>query len=246
MIALLSFVPSEGRKCYVNYRPVSPLGVSCVWAEVSAPGRVRERRLFRALPGCAARLSELGVRRAVFGEGFPYRDFFLSRGFDEISAEPLLAVSAGRIAALAASGRGGALLVSDRADRLTMAAAETLCRSFRRLILDVPPGAFEALEEVCAALGAVPETLPRGRAADVDAAVFMCAPAAHILTPAACRAVFVNGGQRYLLGGREVERVSFGLPEKYRFDLPFPALPILSAAVEAGRIEPEEMKISVP
>lgn len=239
MLALISRVPAKGRKCTVNLAAERPLGLSCVWAELRIGVRAGERRIRRCLEKSAEELVRLRAVTAVFQEGFGYRDVFLDRGFREAGCGALLTAKAGEIAALAAKRHDRAYLAARRADRQSLHAARTLCESFRYLVLDVPDESFARFEEVCLSLGVTPEPPVRDMPPP-DAAVFLCKPRTPVFLPGRCVKLAVEGGG-LVKGGREIGRISFVLPEPRRFELPFPQSPILSAAVEAGTVTPDEV-----
>ncbi len=244
MLGLISSTAAAGRKCGFEIVCEDPLGVRCARAEIFVGEKARGRRAEKCLARCEARLEALYVRELIFADGFPFRDRFLARGFREAGCGPLLAAKAGEIVAKAAGGRRSVLLSTPRADRRSVRAARELVGRFRYLLLDAPEPAFETLEEVCAEYGAAPERMGPGRFADVDGAVFMEPPRLPVYASARCAALLPNGGRRLMLGGREIADVSFVLPERYAFSLPFPAAPILSAAVESGRIDPGEIAVA--
>lgn len=244
MLGLISSVRTDGRRCGLELSAPEPLGMGCIWAQIRIGARARERRVRRCLDACAERLTALRARRVVFAEGSPFREYFLDRGFTEADCEALLAEKAGEIAAAGAKKSERALLSTPRADGRSVRAARELVGRFRYLLIDAPEEAFDILEEVCGGYGVTPERMGPGRFADVDAAVFMARPARPVYACARCAAVFVRGGRELLLGGREIGNVSFTLPAHLSFQLPFPAAPILSAAVECGRVAPSEVHVA--
>lgn len=244
MLGLISAESVQGRRCAFSLSAPEPLGMGCLWAQVQIGQRARDRRVGRCLLACAQRLEALRARRVVFAEGFPYRPFFLERGFAEAGCEELLAQKAGEIAAAGAAGHERALLSTPRADGPSVRAVRELVRRFRYLLIDAPEGTFEILEEVCGEYGVTPERMGPGRFADVDAAVFMSRPARPVYASARCAALFVRGGRELMLGGREIAQASFTLPARRAFQLPFPAAPILSAALSCGRIAPSDVQVT--
>lgn len=240
MVALISEIPVRGRNCTVSYKNLRPLGLSCVWAELRLGVRASGRQYRRLLQKCAGELTAHRALTAVFQEDFPYRDVFLDRGIREAGCGALLAAKAGEIVTLAAKGRDRAYLAARRADRGSLETARRLCESFRYLTLDVPAESFERFEDVCGARGVTPE--PSALCpSPPDAAVFLCRPAETVFLPGRCVRLTLDGAEVMVKGGREIGRVSFTLPEARRFDLPFPPAPLLSAAVEAGTVTPEEV-----
>lgn len=244
MLGLISSAVVDGRKCKVESVTENPLGLRCANLSISVGAKAGARRVERCLDESAALLRSLRVRELVFAEGFPFRDKLLDRGFREAGCEAVLEAKAGEIVAGAAKEHRRVLLSTPRADRRSMETARELSRRFRRLLLDAPEPAFGAISRVCGEYGVSPEPMGSGRFADVDGAVFFAPPPLPVYASARCAALLPEGGRRMLLGGREIIRISFVLPEKYAFSLPFPAAPILSAAVACGRIDPGEIAVA--
>ncbi len=242
LLALMEAEFVEGRKCAVSFSQERPLGLNCVRARVRVGLRAGERRVRRCLEGTARELAGLRARTAVFAEGFPYREFFLARGVREAGCGTLLAAKAAEIVRAAAPRHERALLRTDRADRRSLETARGLCRDFRYLALDAPEECLERFEDVCGGLGVAPEPYTSSGPGP-DAAVFLSPPREPVFLPGRCVKLPVYTGGAPVLGGREVDRISFSLPEELRFDLPFPASPILSAALEAGTVEAEDVSV---
>ena len=236
MVALISQIPVRGRTCTVSYKLLWPLGLSCVWAELRLGVRASRRQVGRCLRACAGELTARRAVTAVFQENIACRDAFLDRGFREVGCGALLAAKAGEIVALAAKNR-------ERAYRGGLETARQLCESFRYLTLDVPVESFGRFEDVCGAAGVAPEP-PALCPSPPDAAVFLCGPAETVFLPGKCVKLTLDGAGETVKGGREIGRISFTLPQARRFDLPFPAAPLLSTALEAGTVTPGEVTVA--
>ena len=243
LVALISQIPVRGRTCTVSYKLLRPLGLSCVWAELRLGVRASRRQVGRCLRACAGELTARRAVTAVFQENIACRDAFLDRGFREVGCGALLAAKAGEIVALAAKNRERAYLAARRADRGSLETARRLCESFRYLTLDVPAESFQRFEDVCGAAGVAPEP-PALCPSPPDAAVFLCGPAETVFLPGKCVKLTLDGAGETVKGGREIGRISFTLPQARRFDLPFPAAPLLSAALEAGTVTPGEVTVA--
>lgn len=227
----------------MSYKLLRPLGLTCVWAELRLGDRASGRQAGRCLRACAGELAARRALTAVFQEGLACRDVFLDRGFREAGCGALLAAKAGEIVTLAAKNRQRAYLTARRADRGSLETARRLCESFRYLTLDVPAESFEQFEDVCGAAGVTPE--PSALCpSPPDAAVFLCGPVETVFLPGKCVKLTLDGAGETVKGGREIGRISFTLPEARRFDLPFPAAPLLSAALEAGTVTPGEVTVA--
>lgn len=227
----------SGGKCRVRVESVEVLGLPAAMAVVETGTRTREKRLFRCLEGLAQTLRLMRAATVLFADGFPYREFFLDRGFREADCRELLRLKAAEILSAASSAHERVLLAAPRADRRAARLAGELGREFRYLVTCVP-GDISPLEDACAGLGLTPEPVRRDGIADVDAAVFLDSPARAIFLPSRCRVLRFGEKSPLICGGREVERLRFRLPDRLRDSIPhgFPAPPLLSATLEAGRL----------
>lgn len=238
----LSFARGSG--CRVRVEGTEVLGLPAALATVEVSPRIREKRLIRALEGLCGTLKLMRVSTVLFSYDFPFRDFFLDRGFREGDSRELLLIKAAEILKAASPARTRVLLSAPRADRRAARLARELGQEFRYLVTDIP-GDTSAIEAACADLGLTPEPMRRDGIADVDAAVFLGAPARPVFLADRCRTVLIGEKTPYICGGREVERVRFRLPDRYRDGIPknFPQDRLLSAALEAGRLPAGEVTV---
>lgn len=248
MFGLIDFVENipRGSKCRVRMEGTEVLGVPAVLAHIEFPARPRRKSLLRALDSCAGTLGVMRVNTVFFSNSFPYRDFFLDRGFREGDCRELMRVKAAELLSLAAPAHERVLLSAPRADRRFSKLIFELGKRFRFVLLDVPGSDMSALDAGLMDLGLSPEPLRRDRVADVDAALFLGTPAYPVYLSDRCRVLRLGEPTPLICGGREIERVRFTLPDAFGGTVPggFPQPQLLSAALESGRLAPETVEVS--
>lgn len=244
MLALVYAAPSRTRRYAFERTVISPMGVPAALVRVGIPERAGARRRDRALRALADLLRGERVSRLVLEEGFPERDALLALGFREADSACLLGSLAGEIAASGALSRFRALLCVRDASARSLDTARDLAKRFRRLSLVAPAGVRDAVFEAVAPLGVTPEAA--GPWPDADAAVFFSEPPRPVYLPARCRVLRLCAPTPNIAGGRETERLRFTVPARCAVRLParFPLSPILSTALEWGRIRPEEITVN--
>ena len=244
MLGLLNHRVSaaRGTKCRVLTDAVYPLGLPAVLVTFEIPTSTRQKRLLRALDGAALALRRMRVGTLLFSDGFPYRDFFLDRGFSEGDCRELMRRKAAPILSLACSVHEKVLISARRPNSPSLTLARELGEVFRYVVTDIP-GTGEEFLDACADMGLVPEPIRWDRVADVDAAIFLDVPPSPVFLPERCRVIRLCAKSPLICGGREVERVSFRLPERYRDGIPdnFPKAELLSLALEFGRVTPGDV-----
>lgn len=248
VIGLIDFTEGihRGSKCRVRMEGTYVLGIPAVLAHIESPPRPKRRSLLRALDSCAGTLGVMRVGTVFFSGTFQYRDFFLDRGFHEGDCRELLRLKAARILALSAPSHERALVSAARGDRRVSRLLYEMGKNFRFLYVDVPYFDFAAFENAFGDMGLTPEPLRRDRMADVDAAVFLSSPRRPVFLSDRCRVLRVGEKTPLICGGREVERVSFTLPDTLRGSVPegFPQPELLSAALESGRIDSNDVIVA--
>lgn len=248
MIGLIDFVENipRGSRCRVRMEGTEVLGVPAVLAHIESPARPRQKSLHRALDSCAGTLGVMRVNTVFLSDSFPYRDFFLNRGFREGDCRELMRVKAAELLSLAAPAHERVLLSAPRADRRVSKLVLELGKRFRFVLLDVPNFDMSALDAGLLDLGLSPEPLRRDRVADVDAALFLDTPAYPVYLSDRCRVLRLGDPTPLICGGRDIERMRFTLPDALGGTVPegFPQPQLLSAALESGRLDPETVAVS--
>lgn len=248
MIGLIDFMENipRGSRCRVRMEGTEALGIPAVLAHIESPTHPRQKSLYRALDSCAGTLGIMRVTTVFFSNSFPYRDFFLDRGFHEGDCRELLRVKAAELLSLAAPVRERVLLSAPRADRRVSKLIFELGKRFRFVLMDVPNFDMRALDAGLNDLGLSPEPLHRDRVADVDAALFLDTPAYPVYLSDRCRVLRLGEPTPLICGGREIERARFTLPNTLRGTVPenFPQPQLLSAALESGRLSAENVTVT--
>lgn len=236
---------SRKRRCGAAWEYISPFGMTALLVTLTVPDGAGERRVAAGVDRCVEILRSARVGALHLAHGFPYGTLLRDAGFAPPDCSALLRLRAGEILASACPVRRRALVCARSAGRATAAAIDALAGAFRYVTLELPPAEFERAAAVVESVGLAPERLCRDGTSDADAALFFARPNRPIYLPAGCRCLFA-GTPPFPTGGREVERVEFLLPERWRGTLPasFAPAPILSQALDTGRILPEDVKIA--
>lgn len=243
MLGLLGFENIRGRRYRIEKHYAEPLGVPSAHITVKIPGRASPRRTEKAAEELQEILRGERVSELLFEKDFPMRDALLGLGLREAGCGHLLAAMSGQIAAAFTLGHERALICTCGAGRLVLRATRVLAESFRYVCVISPDGAYAALAESLERMGVTAER--GGAAPEADAAIFLSPPVRPVYLPARCRVHRVCMPTPLIAGGKLIDRIGFTLPERYRGTVPpgFTPVPILSAAMEWGRITPEEVKI---
>ncbi|MGM9520945.1 MAG: hypothetical protein ACI3VB_00515 [Oscillospiraceae bacterium] len=247
MLALLEAEPIYGRRrrCFETFGAESAAGINCLRLTLHVPDRLGERNLERCIERSAGQLKAMRVRQLVFRKDFPYRERFLELGFTECGHDAPLRATAGDIICRAAKNHGSAFLYAPRPTQDVCRALRKLCGGFRYLTAYVPEGQTQ-LMEIAEEYGISLTALRRDGEAPSDAAVFFGSPRRLITLPGGCAVLFADGKRGDMIyGGREISRIVFRVPERFRDELPagFPEMQLISAALYGGKLSPEDIKI---
>ncbi len=243
MTAILCVLPGA-KKRRVETGVFSALGLRLGVIALGIPEKISPRCLRRLADRAGRELCKMGAGAAVFSEGFPLREYFLSRGIREASPLPLLAAGAGAIALSGARARERALLTARGADRNALRVFGTLARGFRYVCVDAPEGSMPSFAGAGARLGLAVERARPASGLRADAAVLLAPPSFPLLLPPECLLVRCCAGCDDM-GGREPRRIVFSLPSALAFTPPpgVSAASLAALALDSGSLSPEDVKI---
>lgn len=246
MLAMLlsDTLPERAARCALMSEVRTIFGINVLELTLPIPARPRRRQMERLLEGAEELLRAVRARSVVFCEGFPFSGYFMKRGFVRADVTALLRAKAAEIADRAPARHESVLIFAPRATAEVLRTVERLGESFHHIFADGPEGVISAAETVLEGQGAPVRRLGRDRAADVDAAVFFGAPSRPVYAAGRTKLLMIGGGEKLVLGGSEIARITFGVMGE-RPELPegISAAQILSAALEAGKIEPREISV---
>ena len=126
-------------KCVIQ----SIWGIPILFLAVELPDGTRAKAAGKRLALLDTALRERGVRRLLFSDRFPYKEFFISKGYGQPGDTLLYEAVAWKIAGLF-SGEGRSIAIL--AEKLTarrMKDIEALCRGYRYVLTDVGAGGFQ-------------------------------------------------------------------------------------------------------
>ena len=229
--------------------PAAVIGMQAVFLEIDADKTMRRRRWEKRVGMSAAALWEMGIERVCFAEDFAFSSDFLHFGFRTIDTMPLFCATAGAAAAQACQERREtAAVFADRMTRGVAKTVETLCGSFRYILIYAGSCAAEELSASLQTSCGVPVMAnpPFSRLNGADAAVFFGKPEMRAYLPEKCISVIPwDLPEAGIVHGRYVAGVDYTVTGGVMQTIPlgFSAEPILSAALSAGVLVPEDIGV---
>ena len=248
MIAFLECIDAPGRKspAFLAER-VYFLDLPAIKISVFSGSSRSGKKILKNLERVRAFLLSARVRNIIFSDLFPYSDFFLDKGFLNVSDSDLRHIAVSKLADAFSSRDGKAAIIAGELDKNCRDILFSLCGKNRFVIADIGRGALAEIDKLRRETGASVITQSSDKQLlEADLAVIMSRPRYRTVFSDSC---FVFAADEafleFVFCKKAVSAVSFGLTpvNENKIISGFSRQQQIASAVSCFKLRPEDITL---